>query len=160
MKNFVRIASLLVLTAALGLTSSAMAQQASPYAYIYSLYGGTQVSEVTLDKVDIISSNTQASLPSLPAEISSNNNQEGLVTAYATTASEQALSVVLHYTVTAGIGPTKCDVTVSTPSIPNKNQPLNAVISNGCSATVLFNPVYSVNPADGDQVVTINWKLQ
>jgi hypothetical protein len=157
MKKSIKLASVLV--CALGVSGAALAAN-SPYAYVYGVFANP-VSKAVLTNVVANSPNTQVSLPAggLPSPLSMNNKNQGLVTAYTTSPSQKMLSVTLTYIVTAGVGPSTCTVTVETPNIYDKTQQLNASVTNGCMASTLFNPIYSTNSEDGDQVVTVNWKL-
>lgn len=156
-----KLTTAITLLASLGLIGFANANQISPYAYAYSVYGGNLVAGATLTKVTADTPNTAFSLPQggLPAALSQDDKNAGLVTFYSTDKNQKDIKISLTYTVDAGASPPTCVVSVESTNIFDKGQPLNAQLTTPtCGA--LFHPVYSTNIKDGDQVVTTNWKVE
>ncbi|WP_440615482.1 hypothetical protein [Cysteiniphilum sp. 6C5] len=157
-----KLTTAITLLASLGLISFANANQVSPYAYAYSVYGGALVAGATLTKVTADTPNTAFSLPQggLPAALSQDDKNAGLVTFYSINSKQKDIKISLTYMVnTTGGGAQTCTVNVESTNIFDKGQPLNAQLTTPiCGA--LFHPVYSTNTKDGDQVVTTNWKVE
>ena len=157
-----RLTTAITLLASLGLVGFANANQVSPYAYAYSVYGGALVAGATLTKVTADTPNTAFSLPhgGLPAALSQDDKNAGLVTFYSTDNHQKDIKISLTYTVdTTGGGPQTCTVSVESTDIFNKGQSLSAQLTTPVCGP-LFHPVYTTNTKDGDQVVTTNWKIE
>ncbi|WP_192484052.1 MULTISPECIES: hypothetical protein [Cysteiniphilum] len=156
-----KITTAITLLASLGLIGFANANQVSPYAYAYSVYGDNLVAGATLTNVTADTPNTAFSLPQggLPAALSKDNKNAGLVTFYSTDKNQKDIKISLTYSVDAGVSPQTCVVTVESTNIFDKGQPLNAQLTTPICG-VLFHPKYGTNTKDGDQVVTTNWKVE
>ena len=125
-----KITTAITLLASLGLIGFANANQVSPYAYVYAVYGNL-VNGATLTKVIADTPNTAYSLPNggLPAELSKNDKNAGLVTFYSTDKTQKHIKLTLTYTVDAGdIGAKSCTINASTPNIYDKNQQLKLIV--------------------------------
>ncbi|EKD77161.1 MAG: hypothetical protein ACD_42C00457G0001 [uncultured bacterium] len=163
MKKLVKTVSALAVVMSLCFASSMLAAPVVPYLYVYSVVGGTPFGQAQATLVEAVAgADSTVGLPkgSLPQTIGPTDSSPLIVQ---NGTQSGAVSATLTYNLVVGPNKSTCTVNVSTSDVGDKTKnDAKATVTgdsgdNGLCTSFLV-PVYSFNPQDGDQVITLNWK--